>query len=236
MKLISDRLLRQRNGLMIYNKIERVLVIIKQIFNYYNTNFSLEITSKVQKDNQKYTFTHKPTTKATFRQPSLFLAQPSRNGTHRIVGYQRQRRIHLCCLQKSIRWRYLMRQEVKITLDSDVPWCLPTLEGVLRRQHFFSFRMQPKWLSARDLTATAHFSAWASALQTAYLAHEISRMRANQWERVTILMSHSNRAEARKLRRIRSPGSFRNWRRFTENYCRLAKKIILRTFYVLFKL
>ncbi len=29
-----------------------------------------------------------------------FLAQPSWNGTHRIVGYQRQRRIHLCCLQK----------------------------------------------------------------------------------------------------------------------------------------
>ncbi len=42
---------------MIYNKIERVLVITKQIFNYYNVNFSLEITSKVQKVNQKYTFT-----------------------------------------------------------------------------------------------------------------------------------------------------------------------------------
>ncbi len=36
--------LRQRNGLMIYNKIERVLVITKQILNYYNTIFSLEIT------------------------------------------------------------------------------------------------------------------------------------------------------------------------------------------------
>ncbi len=53
-KLISDRLLRQRTGLMIYNKIERVLVITKQIFNYYNTNFLLEITSKVQKVNQKF--------------------------------------------------------------------------------------------------------------------------------------------------------------------------------------
>ncbi len=47
MKLISDRFLRQRSGLMIYNKIERVLVITKQIFNYYNTHSSLEITSKV---------------------------------------------------------------------------------------------------------------------------------------------------------------------------------------------
>ncbi len=57
---------------MIYNKIERVLVITKQIFNYYNTNFSLEITSKVQKVNQKYTFTHKLTT--NFQTPSLFFS------------------------------------------------------------------------------------------------------------------------------------------------------------------
>uniref|UniRef100_A0A671K6W8 Membrane-associated guanylate kinase, WW and PDZ domain-containing protein 3 n=1 Tax=Sinocyclocheilus anshuiensis TaxID=1608454 RepID=A0A671K6W8_9TELE len=64
MKLISDRLLRQHNGLMIYNKIERVLVIT--IFNYNNTDFLLEITSKVQKVSQKYTFTHKLTTKHNF--------------------------------------------------------------------------------------------------------------------------------------------------------------------------
>ncbi len=57
MKLISDRLLRQRKGLMIYNKIECVLVITKQIFNYYNTDFSLEITSKLQKVSQKYIYT-----------------------------------------------------------------------------------------------------------------------------------------------------------------------------------
>ncbi len=137
MKLISDGLLRQRNGLMIYNKIKQVLVITKLIFNYHNTDFSLEITSKVQKVSQKYTFTPKLTNKRNFPRPSLFfLAQPSWNGTHRIVGYQRQRRIHLCCLQKYIRWRYLMKQEIKLTLDSDVPWCLPTLECVLRRQHF----------------------------------------------------------------------------------------------------
>ncbi len=73
-KLISDRLLRQRNDLMIYNKIERVLVITKLIFNYYNTNFSLEITSKVQKVNQKYTFTHKLTTKLNFQTPSLIFS------------------------------------------------------------------------------------------------------------------------------------------------------------------
>ncbi len=57
---------------MIYNKIEWVLVITKWIFNHYNTDFSLEITSKVQKDSQTYTFTHKLTTKRNFQMPSLF--------------------------------------------------------------------------------------------------------------------------------------------------------------------
>ncbi len=57
---------------MIYNKIERVLVITKRILNYYNTNFSIEITSKVQKVNQKYIFAHKQTTKRNFQTPSLF--------------------------------------------------------------------------------------------------------------------------------------------------------------------
>ncbi len=56
---------------MIYNKIERVLVITKRILNYYNSNFSLGITSKVQKVNQKYTFTQKLTTKHNFQTPSL---------------------------------------------------------------------------------------------------------------------------------------------------------------------
>ncbi len=44
MKVISDGLLRQRNGLMLHNKIEQALVITKLIFNYYNTDFSLEMT------------------------------------------------------------------------------------------------------------------------------------------------------------------------------------------------
>ncbi len=59
---------------MIYNNIERVLVIIKWILNYYNTGFSLEITPKVQKVSQKYTFIHKLTTKRNFQTPSLFFS------------------------------------------------------------------------------------------------------------------------------------------------------------------
>ncbi len=49
------------SGSMIYNKIERVLVITKQILNYFNTDFSLEITSKVQKVRQIYIFTQTAT-------------------------------------------------------------------------------------------------------------------------------------------------------------------------------
>ncbi len=122
-KLISDRLLRQRNDLMIYNKIEWVLVITKLIFNYYNTNFSLEITSKVQKVNQKYTFTHKLTTKHNFQTPSLFFSSTVTEWNAQDCGISTAVKdiLYLCCLQKSIRWRYLMRQEVKLTLDSDVP-------------------------------------------------------------------------------------------------------------------
>ncbi len=87
------------------------------------------------------------------------------------MGYQRQRKIHLRCLKKSIRWRYLMRQEVKLTLDSGVHWCLPTLECCLRRQHFSVFgcshsHRQPRSPDPNQLTwvlitATFHHSAWA---------------------------------------------------------------------------
>ncbi len=59
---------------MIYNNIERVLVITKFIFNYYNTGFSLEITPKVQKVSQKYEFIHKLTTKCYFQMASLFFS------------------------------------------------------------------------------------------------------------------------------------------------------------------
>ncbi len=170
-KLILDRLLMQLNGLMIYNKIERVLVITKCISNYYNTNLSLEITAKVQKLIRNIHLHTNWPPNATFRCHLYFFTQPSRNGMHRIVGYQRQRRIHLCCLLKSIRWRYLMRQEVKLTLDSGVHWSLPTLECCLRREHFSVFGCShnhrqprppdPNQLTWVLITATFHHSAWA---------------------------------------------------------------------------
>ncbi len=132
---------RQRNGLMIYNKIDWYLVITKQIFNYYNINFSLEITSKVQKVNQKYTFTHKLTTKCNFQMPSLFFSSTVTEWNAQDCGISNAAKdtSMLCCLQKSIRWRHLMRQEVKLTLDSDMAWCLWMCPP---KAAFFSFRMQ----------------------------------------------------------------------------------------------
>ncbi len=62
---------------------------------------------------------------ATLRHHLYSLAQLSWNGWQvMIVGYQRQWMIYLCCLQKLIRWKHLRRQEVKLSLDSDVPLCI----------------------------------------------------------------------------------------------------------------
>ncbi len=139
MKLISDRLLRQRNGLMIYNKIERVLVITKQIFNHYNTDFSIEITSKVQKVSQKYTFTHKLTTKRNFQTPSLFFSSTIMEWCAQDCGISKAAKDTSMLPSKIDQMKDLMRQEVKLTLDSDVPWCLPSMKCVLRRQPFSVF-------------------------------------------------------------------------------------------------
>ncbi len=58
------------------------------------------------------------------------------------MGYQKQRRIHLCCLQKSLRWRYPMRQEVKLTLGRGLGRALmPSYCGMCPpKAAFFSFQ------------------------------------------------------------------------------------------------
>ncbi len=139
-KLISDRLLRQRKILMIYNKIERVLVITKQIFNYYNTNFSLEITSKV---NQKYTFTHKLTTKRNFQTPSLFFSST-------VTEWNAQD----CGISKAAKDTSMLPSKIdqmKVSHETGsganfgfgralMPFCLGMCPP---KAAFFSFRMQP---------------------------------------------------------------------------------------------
>ncbi len=99
----------------------------------------------MQKVNQKYTFTHK----LNFQIPSLFLAQPSRNEMHRIVEYQRQQRIHLCCLQKSIRWRYLMRQEANIGFGH-----------ALMPSYHFSVPLHRSLQCCGDVTVWEHSLVW----------------------------------------------------------------------------
>jgi len=78
----------------------------------------------------------------------IFLAQLSQNWKHFIVGCQRLWRICLWCLQmklnEMIRWSYLRRLEVKLTLHSDVPWCLTRI--YLPKAAFNSFGTQPPYL------------------------------------------------------------------------------------------
>ncbi len=106
---------------MIYNKIERVLVITKQIFNYYNTDFSLEITSKVQKVNQKYIFTHKLTTKRNFQTPSLFFSSTVTEWNAQDCGISKAAKDTSTLPSQIDQMKVSMRHEVKLTLDSDVP-------------------------------------------------------------------------------------------------------------------
>lgn len=78
----------------------------------------------------KTIFTHKLTPNMCFKMPSLFFPQMS---VH--TGLWRQRQMtHLCWLWNS--GRYSPRQEVKQNLDSEMPWCLPTLDSYLQRQYF----------------------------------------------------------------------------------------------------
>lgn len=110
---------------MIYNKIQRVLVKTKWIFNHYNRNFSLELKSKVEKVSQKSTFTHKLNTIQNFQMSNLFVSSTVTECNGQDCG------ISEAVNHKSIRWRFLRRPEVKLTLDSDVPWFLPTVESSL---------------------------------------------------------------------------------------------------------
>ncbi len=70
-KLTSDRLLRPHNGLMIYNQIERALVITKWKLTYCNSNFLLVMISKVEKNWSK-TYIYKQTNHQLQRFHAIF--------------------------------------------------------------------------------------------------------------------------------------------------------------------
>jgi len=71
----------------------------------------------------------------------IFSSQLSQNRKQRIVGYQRLRRIHLCCLKEFIRWRYFkIGIEAKIGFGSAL---MPSHLGVHPPNTSIHFRMQP---------------------------------------------------------------------------------------------
>ncbi len=153
-KQILDRLLRQRNGLMIYNKIERVLVITKWIFNHYNTDFSLEITSKVQKVSQKYTFTHKLPTKRNFQTPSLFFSST-------ITEWNAED----CGISKAAKDTSMLPSKIDQMKASHETWSeanfgfghsLMPSWCVLRRQHFSVFGCSQSLSSLRYICPQSH--------------------------------------------------------------------------------
>ncbi len=147
--LISDRFLRQCNGLMVYNKIERVLVIIKQIFNYYNTNFSLEITSKVQKVNQKYTFTHKLTTKCNFQTLSLFFSSTVTEWNAQVCGISKVAKYTSMLPSKIDQMKVCHETRSEANFEFRCALMLSYL-GMRPPKTFFSVWIQPEFLRLSD--------------------------------------------------------------------------------------
>ncbi len=92
--------------IMIY-KLERALVLTKQMFNYYNTKFLLEITSKVEKVVKQHTITHKLITNCYFQ------TRP-------------------CVLQKCIRLKYLSQQDDCVHKFSLLICCLAVRQWLCR--------------------------------------------------------------------------------------------------------
>ncbi len=133
----------------------------------------------MEKVGQKHTFTHKLITNHNFQ--TIFLAQLSPNVTHIIVGYKMEPRVHQRYLQKCIRWRYLRRQEVRLILDSNMQWRLPTLECILQRQHFSAFRPSPQ--NFQDIVPPG------AGLDTPVLRHESQIKLCGLLRRSALLLS-----------------------------------------------
>ncbi len=118
-------------------------MITKQIFSYYNTNFLLEITSKVQKVHQKYTFTHKLTTKRNFQTPSLFFSSTVTEWNAQDCG------ISKAAKDTSMLPSKIDQMKVSHERGSEANFgfgraLMPSCLGMLPpKAAFFSFRMQP---------------------------------------------------------------------------------------------
>ncbi len=129
---------------MIYNKIEWVLVITKLIFNHYNTDFSLEITSKVQKVSQKYTFTHKLTTKRNFQTPSLFFSSTVTEWNAEDCGISKAAKDTSMLPSKIDQMKASHETGSEANFGFGHALMPSYLEMCPPKAAFFSFRMQPK--------------------------------------------------------------------------------------------
>ncbi len=184
MKLISDGLLRQRNGLMIYNKIERVLVITKWIFNYYNTNFS-----QVQNVNQKYTFTHKLTTKRNFQTPPLFFFSST------VMEWNAQDcGISKAAKDTSMLPSKIVQMKVSHETGSEANFgfgraLMPSYLGMYPpKAAFFSFRMQP-WSCMTKIADRRH-GCWVNWLSLKVLKCDFLSIKVTFKESVSSLDLH----------------------------------------------
>ncbi len=135
-KLTSDRLLRPHNGLMIYNQIERALVITKWKLTYCNSNFLLVMISKVEKNWSK-TYIYKQTN----HQLQRFHAILPFGSTAMELNAQD------CGISKAAKDTSMLPSKIdhikasqetvsEANIGLGRALCLPTLECILRRQHF----------------------------------------------------------------------------------------------------
>ncbi len=118
-------------------------MITKQIFNYYNTNFSLEIISKVQKVNQKYTFTQKLTTKHNFQTPSLFFSPTGTEWNAQDCGISKAAKDTSMLPSKIDQMKVSNETGSEANFGFGCALMPSYLEMLPPKAAFFSFRMQP---------------------------------------------------------------------------------------------
>ncbi len=141
-------------------------MITKRIFNYCNTDFSLEISSEVQ-NVHKRTFTYKLTTKCNFQMPTLFYFCSTIMELN-AQDYGISNTVKDTSVLPSKINQMKVSQETGSEANMNVPCCLPTLRCVLRRQHFPVFRRSRKIL--------------ISWFRCVYLGMELNQRLSYYWE------------------------------------------------------
>ncbi len=133
-------------------------MITKQIFSYYNTNFLLEITSKVQKVHQKYTFTHKLTTKRNFQTPSLFFSSTVMEWNAQDCGISKAAKDTSRLPSKFDQ----MKVSHERGSEANFGFGRALMPSCLRRQHFSVFRCSPQvWIFGQGIQPHLLFTSYS---------------------------------------------------------------------------